>query len=303
LEYTFYSCPQNIAKRGNYGAYLLEQEETLLTLVKHLLQHLHVPLSVKVRLVPPISTEEAYFGKEEEALTFDIPQASLNLYTKLVQAGIHLLTIHGRTRHEKGMEIVHADWKTIGKAVALLGDQIPIFANGGIETYEDVEACLRMTNADGIMSSESLLEYPPIFYKIPQVPTRTIGRLQLTQEYLQLARQYPPHHGGQGSGLKCMRTHVHRFLHADLQHDIHTRQILISVATMEELQHAVNQLQTEHEEQGHEVQDEYLSWYLRHRQDPEVIKELMERNKQVVGHELQEDAAECFGSLFGDDEE
>jgi tRNA-dihydrouridine synthase len=291
----FLSCPQNIAKRGNYGAYLLEQEETLLTLVKHLLKHLHVPLSVKVRLVPPVT--------EEQALNFDIPQASLNLYTKLVDAGIHLLTIHGRTRHEKGMNLVHADWKTIGKAVELLGDRIPIFANGGIETYDDVQECLRITNADGIMSSESLLEYPPIFYKIPQVPTRTIGRLQLTQEYLALARQYPPHHGGQGSGLKCMRTHVHRFLHADLQDDVQTRQVLISVDTMEGLQQAVDNLQEVHGEQGHDVQQEYLSWYLRHREDPEAVKELLERSKEVAGHELQDDAAECFGSLFGDDDD
>jgi tRNA-dihydrouridine synthase len=243
---------------------------------------------------------------EEEArilASFDIPQASLNLYTKLVDAGVHLLTIHGRTRHEKGMDLVHADWKTIGKAVALLGDRIPIFANGGIESYDDVEDCLRLTNADGIMSSESLLEFPPLFYKIPQVPTRTIGRLQLTQEYLTLARQYPPHHGGQGSGLKCMRTHVHRFLHADLQDDIQTRQVLIFVETMEELQNAVDKLEQQHEEQGHEVQQEYLSWYLRHRGNPEAVKEQFQKSKEVVGHELQDDAAECFGSLFGNDDD
>jgi hypothetical protein len=147
------------------------------------------------------------------------------------------------------------------------------------------------------------LEYPPIFYKIPQVPTRTIGRLQLTQEYLALARQYPPHHGGQGSGLKCMRTHVHRFLHADLQEDVQTRQVLISVDTMEGLQQAVDNLQEVHGEQGHDVQQEYLSWYLRHREDPEAVKELLERSKEVAGHELQDDAAECFGSLFGDDDD
>eukprot|EP00339_Tiarina_fusa_P009711 CAMPEP_0117085802 /NCGR_PEP_ID=MMETSP0472-20121206/60279_1 /TAXON_ID=693140 ORGANISM="Tiarina fusus, Strain LIS" /NCGR_SAMPLE_ID=MMETSP0472 /ASSEMBLY_ACC=CAM_ASM_000603 /LENGTH=445 /DNA_ID=CAMNT_0004815129 /DNA_START=257 /DNA_END=1594 /DNA_ORIENTATION=- len=260
-------CPQGIARRGNYGAYLLEQEDTLLTLVKHLVKHLKVPLSVKVRLLPkpsiPTSTTVAADGAAPED-EFDIPKASLSLYSKLVDAGIHLLTIHGRTRKQKGPETGQTDWKTIRKAVDLFGDRIPIFANGSIQEFDDVDECLNVTNADGVMSSESVLEYPPLFYKIPQTPVRTVGRVQLAEEYMELAKQHPPNEGGQGSGLKCMRVHLHRFLHADLQGDIELRKLLVQTKTLEALEVALANCKKWHGNTNHDVASESLSWYVRH---------------------------------------
>lgn len=218
-------CPQGIARRGNYGAFLLEQEETLLTLVRHLVKHLHVPLSVKVRLLPPPNASHLGEDPRCHSEKFDIPKHSLDLYAKLIDAGIHLLTIHGRTRHQKSRYTGSTDWETIRKAVELFGATIPIFANGSIGTYEDVDECLQITKADGIMSSESVLEYPPIFYAKPQIPVRSIGRIQLAKEYIALARQYPPQHGGQGKcpppmlvflgePLKRRLAHSHSLLHS-----------------------------------------------------------------------------------------
>jgi tRNA-dihydrouridine synthase 1 len=113
-----YGYPQQIAKKGHYGAFLLEQEEILLNLIRQLVPHLHVPLSVKVRLLPPPDTGSGPLIPEDD---FDIPTASLQLYQKLVDAGIHLLTIHGRTRKQKAEFTGHADWSTIRRAVDLLG--------------------------------------------------------------------------------------------------------------------------------------------------------------------------------------
>lgn len=42
-------CPQQIAKRGNYGSFLLEQEELVCKIVEKCV-HLPVPFSVKIRL-------------------------------------------------------------------------------------------------------------------------------------------------------------------------------------------------------------------------------------------------------------
>lgn len=299
-------CPQGIARRGNYGAFLLEQEETLLTLVRHLIKHLHVPLSVKVRLLPPPNSN--HLGEEDpryHSEVFDIPKHSLALYTKLVDAGIHLLTIHGRTRHQKSHYTGKTDWDTIRLAVDAFGDRIPIFANGSIETFEDVNECLEITQADGIMSSESLLEYPPIFYAQPQYPVRTIGRIQLAKEYMELARQYPPHLGGQGSSLKCIRVHIHRFLHADLQADPDLRQILVNANSLEALDAAIDLCQKYHEEHGLVVSEESLSWYRRHRNDDghdqssspnETVSKETKRNDD---NEDEYEDEQAFCGMFG----
>ena len=257
-------CPQGIAKRGDYGAFLLEQEEKLLKLVRHLVRHLTVPLSVKVRLLPDPETNPHKLN-DPSHVPFDTPGASLALYGKLVDAGVHLLTIHGRTRKQKQDLTGHADWETIRKAVERYGDRIPIFANGSIATYADVEDCLRTTGCDGVMSSESLLEYPPIFYRVPQTPTRTVGRLRLAREYMELAKQHPPNVGGQGSGLKCIRIHLHRFLHRDLQDDFGFRRKIIADASVEDLEESLVICAENQARDRHDVGDEELSWYTRHR--------------------------------------
>ena len=295
-------CPQGIARRGDYGAFLLDQEEKLLTLVRHLIKHLRVPLSLKVRLLARPSDDPI------DIQNFDTPQQSLRLYEKLVDAGIHLLTIHGRTRKQKGPDTGLADWVTIRKAVEKFGSQIPIFANGSIQTYDDVEKCLQVTNADGIMSSESILEYPPLFYKIPQeVPgNRTIGRVQVAEEYMELAKKFPPNKGGQGSGVKCMRVHIHRFLHADLQADVELRTMLCQTMNLHALEVALQNCKQYHEHHNHDVAKEELSWYTRHQggqgrvgnDDIDIVNDGGDSAQE--GTEEDADGAACTFYLFGD---
>ena len=38
-----------------------------------------------------------------------------------------------------------------------------MIANGGLATYEDCMRCLEYTGCDGVMSSESILEYAALF--------------------------------------------------------------------------------------------------------------------------------------------
>ena len=272
----------------------MEQEDKLLTLVKHMLQHIRVPLSVKVRLVPSVNHPD---DKE-----WDIPKESLKLYSKLVDLGIHLLTIHGRTRYAKGVLTGKSDWETIRKAIDLFGSRIPIFANGSIESYDDVEECLKVTNADGVMSSESVLEFPPIFYKIPQ-NQRTISRMQIAQEYLDLAKRFPPNVGGQGSGMKCIRTHIHKILNHDLQRSPEVRRRLVDAETFEQLQSEVDQLDREYySKPDYDVATEELSWYHRHRYNQERHDNKL---KMRIAEEKKdpdaEAAAECACSFFEED--
>jgi tRNA-dihydrouridine synthase 1 len=283
-------CPQGIAKRGHYGAFLLEQEEELLTLVRTLHEHLTVPLSVKVRLLP---------GPRDKAV-----EDSIALYRKLIKAGVHLLSIHGRNRLNKGPTTGAADWKAIATVIKRLREdtslpRIPIFANGSIATLQDVCDCLEETKADGVMSAEAVLENPSNLFLHG---SRRVGRLELSRQYLEMARQYPPELGGQGGGMKCIRSHLHRFLFADLQVHHEIRSQVVGADTIEDLDKALNDLTEIHQRMGHDPQQEQLSWYMRHRIDAQTGQNVSEERRKnegtIVSVELADDAAECFDCLF-----
>lgn len=259
-------CPQNIARRGHYGAFLLEETDTLVNVVQELVakcETIHLPVSVKVRLLPGETREERL-------------KKSLHLYKRLVnEAGIAMLTVHGRTRYQKGPLTGSSDWDAIATIVQILGDKIPIIANGGIDSLESVYDCYQHTKVDGVMSSEAILEYPPLFASLPDsvspngvpTPIPRIGRTQLALEYLQLANEYPPNVHGQGSGLKSIRLHIHRFLHADLQVHTNIRQLIIDAESCDDMTSAIRQLETIHRKDHHVPEQETLSWYLRFRQE------------------------------------
>lgn len=302
-------CPQSIAKRGNYGAFLLEQPQLLISVVQQLASFLSIPLSVKVRLLPS--------GIED----------SLNLYKQLQDAGASLLTIHGRNRFQKAERTGHADWTAIRQAVDLL--DIPILANGSMSSLQDIRDCLKYTGAAGVMCSEALLEYPPIFTEstLPTLLRKAdnnndetttastimrIGpsRLQIAREYLELANRYPPQHGGQGSGIKCIRAHVHRFLHADMQKYMEIRTMCATVDNNNgDFFSVLERLEEIYQQDNHDVREEQLSWYVRHSHvvDPNTgktcIQQKLEREaKPAKKHELMGDAAECMGCLFDEDQ-
>jgi tRNA-dihydrouridine synthase 1 len=81
---------------------------------------------------------------------------------KVMEAsGCAMLVVHGRCREHKKQDVGPANWTIIKKIKESLS--IPVIANGGMATYEDCIRCLEYTGCDGVMSSESILEYPALF--------------------------------------------------------------------------------------------------------------------------------------------
>lgn len=119
---------------------------------------------------------------------------------RIEAAGASLLTVHGRLKEHNKQRIMHANYDMIRKIKQALS--IPVIANGGISTWDDVGKALELTGCDGVMSSEAILEYPALFNG-PEIVDMDL----LVREYFELLEKYP-HEYDDG----CVRAHAFKFL-------------------------------------------------------------------------------------------
>lgn len=143
-------CPQGIARRGRYGAFLQEDWDTIHKLIKTLHEKLDIPVTAKFRV------------QETKERTLE--------YAKMIlDAGASIITVHGRRREQKGHNTGLADWSILRYLREQLPPETVIFANGNILQHGDIEQCLEETRADGVMSAEANLYDPSIFATPPPV--------------------------------------------------------------------------------------------------------------------------------------
>lgn len=229
-----FGCPQRIAKRGNYGAFLMDDLPLVRSLVEKLSSGLTTPVSCKIRMFPKLEDTLAYARMIEEA-------------------GCSLLAVHGRTRDQKDGKSIRADWGVIKAVKSAL--RIPVVANGNIRWLEDVDECIRATGVDGVMSAESLLENPALFagYRMKPLDSSaaepddhdkkySLNEPTLVLEYLDFCDKYPV-------PARMIRAHVHRMLGPWFRQYPHLREELnkqFSITT-EWLKGLVHRLLAEHE--------------------------------------------------------
>jgi len=109
---------------------------------------------------------------------------TLCLAKEIEEAGASLLTVHGRTRDHKKQTVGPCHYGIIKEIKKSLN--IPVIVNGGISTFEDVQRALKFTGCDGVMASESILEYPALFD-----PTKIYDMDDLCLEYFDFYEKYP----------------------------------------------------------------------------------------------------------------
>ncbi|MEK7189777.1 MAG: tRNA dihydrouridine synthase DusB [Patescibacteria group bacterium] len=171
-------CPMQKVVKNWHGAALMKNPALATTIVKEVKKAIKIPVSVKMRLG---------WAKPDEILSFA---------PMIAKAGADLISIHGRTK--KQGYAGEADWEMIGRAKKLLS--IPVLANGGIFTREDVIKCLETTGADGVLIARGALGNPWIFSDI--APTLE-ERIKVILEHAALQVK---HYGDYG--LILLRKHL-----------------------------------------------------------------------------------------------
>lgn len=132
-------CPVPKVVRNHEGCYLMREPQRAVAIVRRLKASVTVPVTAKIRL--------GIQGAEDSAL----PLALL-----LEEAGLDAITVHGRSREQ--LYSGRADWGKIAAVKAAL--QIPVIANGDIDSPAAALAMLAETGCDGIMVGRGMMGNP-----------------------------------------------------------------------------------------------------------------------------------------------
>jgi tRNA-dihydrouridine synthase len=274
-------CPQNIAKKGNYGAFLMERDPELVNEILTALRNNLPPsvaISAKIRL-----------PANDEALKERIP--------RLLDTGINFLTVHGRTIVENKTKVVGCHIDRIRLAVQTAHEHnpnFPVIANGGMEHYDDIQSVLQSTGASAAMSSEALLETPDLFLKESmniKTPKEQFHRqLSFAKNYLDICSTVGPPLPGvlgfnKGGSFSVVRGHLFKFLHRYINTDHQDLRDKLAangantMRTLGDLRNLIEELESRYanltEDQWNELTSTspLSSWYRRHRKPDRSVHE------------------------------
>lgn len=186
-------CPQGIAKKGNYGAFLMDDWPLVHKLIRNLHDNLNCAVTAKIRV-------------------YDDWEKSLEYARMVLDAGAQFITIHGRTRDMKGQATGLANWKILRYLRENLGKDQVFFANGNILYPADVARCTEAVECDAVMSAEGNLYNPGVFWTKDNDIDKQFCRVdKMLREYLEIVKTCP----GSASRI-AMKAHFFKLLHAFL---------------------------------------------------------------------------------------
>ncbi|MEM9099563.1 MAG: tRNA dihydrouridine synthase DusB, partial [Pseudomonadota bacterium] len=188
-------CPARKVTTGAAGSALMKEPDHAISLIEAVVQAVDVPVTVKMRL-----------GWDDDQL--NAPEIA----RRAEQAGVRMVTVHGRTRCQfyKGC----ADWAAIRRVKEAVS--IPVIANGDIVSPEMAREALDLSGADGVMIGRRALGRP---WLLAQIEAYLAG-LPVPQapDGLDLANVIIAHYEAQLSfygienGVRSARKHLDAYL-------------------------------------------------------------------------------------------
>ena len=138
-------CPVKKVTGGNDGCALMRNDRLAYDIVQAVKEKVNIPVSVKFRL-----------GFTQDEMNF------VDFGGWMQEAGADFITIHGRTRNQ--MYSGHANWEKIAELKKSV--DIPVFANGDVNSIESAEKCMELSNADGVAIGRAAIGDPSLIYRI-----------------------------------------------------------------------------------------------------------------------------------------
>jgi tRNA-dihydrouridine synthase B len=190
-------CPAKKVCNRAAGSALMKDEALVADILKAVTSAVDVPVTLKIRTGWDRSTKNA-----------------VNIARMAEDFGIALLSVHGRTRADKYLG--DAEYETIASVKQAVN--IPVLANGDIDSPLKAKQVLDFTGADGVMVGRAAQGNPWIFSQINhylktghelEIPSNAVVLNELLSHVTELHKFY-----GDYMGVRIARKHLGWYLNA-----------------------------------------------------------------------------------------